>query len=103
MEKLLLEHLWIVIAVLLLTLPLKAAALWRAARRGHIGWFLTIIILNTLGIFELLYIFIFSKWGLEKVEKVEPKTTRQPDYFQRDFSSRPQRAEGEQRNRPTII
>lgn len=103
MEKLLLEHLWIVIAVLLLTLPLKAAALWRAARRGHLGWFLTIIILNTLGILELLYILIFSKWGLEKAAPVESIPTRQADYFQRDFSNRPQRAENEQRNRPTII
>lgn len=82
MEKILLEHLWIVIAILLLTVPLKAAALWRAARRGHISWFLALIILNTLGILDLLYIFVFSKWGRKKTEKVDE--SQQIKYWHED-------------------
>ncbi len=69
MEKLLLEHLWLIIVVILLTLPFKAAALWRSARRGHVGWFIALILVNTLGILELLYLFVFSKWGIAKKEK----------------------------------
>lgn len=80
MEKILLEYLWVVIILLLLTLPLKAAALWRAARRGHINWFLVLIILNTMGILEMLYLFVFSHWGLEK------KNQQQEE----DFCERPQ-------------
>jgi len=85
MEKWLLEHVWIVIVVLFLTLPFKAAALWRSARRGHIGWFITFILLNTLGILELLYIFIFSNWGVDKKsEEVEqddgPRRVRQANF-----------------------
>ena len=102
MEKILLEHLWIVIVVLLLTLPLKAAALWRSARRGHIGWFLTFIIVNTLGILELLYLFVFSNWGISKKKQQEAEEeivqhVRQPrpEKFSAIVSS--------ERNRPTIV
>ncbi|MDD5397191.1 MAG: DUF5652 family protein [Candidatus Moranbacteria bacterium] len=77
MEKIFVEHPWIIVVIVLWTLPWKAAALWRAARRGHIGWFLTIVILNTLGILDILYIFVFSRWGGEKLEQIE-KPQQQP-------------------------
>lgn len=39
----------------------KGLALWRAARNNQQGWFIAILILNTLGVLEILYLFIFSK------------------------------------------
>ena len=60
MENLFLVHPWVLVLILLWTLPWKGAALWRAARRGHLGWFLTLIILNTLAILDIIYIFFFS-------------------------------------------
>lgn len=60
LAELLANHYWIIIIVLLWTLPWKAAALWRSARRAQLGWFLVMIIINTLGILEILYIFFFS-------------------------------------------
>ena len=39
----------------------KGIALWRAARNGHIAWFICIIIFNTVGILPIIYIFGFSK------------------------------------------
>lgn len=60
MEKIFVEHPWIIAIILIWTLPWKAAALWRSARRGHLGWFFTILILNTLAILDILYIFFFS-------------------------------------------
>ena len=60
MEKIFAGHPWIIVLILLWTLPWKGAALWRAARRGHIGWFLALIILNTLAILDIIYIFLFS-------------------------------------------
>ncbi|MDD5463918.1 MAG: DUF5652 family protein [Candidatus Moranbacteria bacterium] len=71
MEKLFLDHPWVIILILLWTLPWKGAALWRAARRGHIGWFLTLIILNTFAILDILYIFVFAKWGINKKQQQE--------------------------------
>lgn len=39
----------------------KGRALWKAARLGHLGWFIALLIINTAGILEILYIYIFSK------------------------------------------
>ncbi len=39
----------------------KGVALWKAARIGSKPWFIAILILNTVGILEILYIFYFSK------------------------------------------
>jgi len=50
-----------VILSALWTIPWKGWALWRSARRGDRGWFVLLLIINTLAIIEILYIFIFSK------------------------------------------
>ena len=43
------------------TLPWKAVALWKAARAGAKVWFVALLLINTVGLLEILYIFIFSK------------------------------------------
>lgn len=43
------------------TIPWKGIALWKAARSGSTVWFCALLVLNTLAILEILYIFIFSK------------------------------------------
>jgi len=42
-------------------LPWKGVALWKAARNSQKKWFIALLVLNTLSILEILYIFIFSK------------------------------------------
>jgi hypothetical protein len=80
MEKIFFEHPWILIIIVLWTIPWKGAALWRAARRGHLGWFLTLLILNTFAILDILYIFIFVGWGDsdEKEKNKEPEIVEGP-------------------------
>jgi len=39
----------------------KAWALWIAARRGEKIWFGVMLVVNTVGILEILYIYVFSK------------------------------------------
>lgn len=39
----------------------KAWALWISAREGKKIWFGVLLVINTMGILEILYIFIFSK------------------------------------------
>jgi len=39
----------------------KGVALWRAGRNAHLGWFIALFIINTLGILPIIYIFAFSK------------------------------------------
>jgi len=43
------------------TLPWKAVALWKAAKNSQKGWFIALLILNTLAILDIVYIFYFSK------------------------------------------
>jgi len=51
----------------------KAIALWKAARNNHLGWFIALCVVNTLGILEILYIYI---WG--KKQDTTPPTTTPP-------------------------
>ena len=50
-----------VILVGLWSLVWKAFALWKAAGQKDKVWFVALIILNTAGILDILYIFVFSK------------------------------------------
>jgi methionyl-tRNA synthetase len=48
---------------LLFTIVLKGYALWHSAKRAQIWWFVALLIFNTLGILELVYIvFFLKKW-----------------------------------------
>lgn len=51
----------VVIAVAIWSLVWKGRALWKAARLGHMGWFVALLLINTAGILDILYIYVFSK------------------------------------------
>jgi len=61
MEQFLTQNVWVIYLVVLWTLPWKGVALWKASRNNQKGWFIVLLILNTLAILEILYIFLFSK------------------------------------------
>ena len=42
------------------SLTWKFLALWKAARKGSVPWFILLAIFNTVGILPILYIFLFS-------------------------------------------
>jgi methionyl-tRNA synthetase len=71
---------WMITAILLAiwTIPWKGLALWKSAKRGDKAWFIILLLINTLAVLEILYLFVFSK---EKKE--EPKITqfRNPKQF----------------------
>ena len=53
------KTMWIL--ALLWSLPWKGVALWKAARNNQIGWYIAMLIIQTLGALEILYIFFFQK------------------------------------------
>ncbi len=53
---------WIIIAILWV-LPWKGVALWKAAKLSQKWWFIALLVLNTLAVLDILYIFIFFKIG----------------------------------------
>lgn len=44
-----------------LVIALKGYALWHAAKRSEMWWFVALLVLNTAGILELVYIIFFLK------------------------------------------
>ncbi len=47
----------------------KGFAIWIAAQEKNKYWFIIILVINTLGILEMIYIFFFSKRGRDYVSK----------------------------------
>ncbi|MBI5221096.1 MAG: hypothetical protein HY978_04680 [Candidatus Liptonbacteria bacterium] len=52
---------WLVPVAIAWSLPWKGVAIWKAIRRQHKIWFLALLVINTLGILEILYLFVFSR------------------------------------------
>jgi hypothetical protein len=53
-----------IIPFLIWSLFWKGVALWRAAKNEQRNWFVVILILNTFGIIEIVYLFKFAKHKL---------------------------------------
>ncbi len=49
------------LAVIIWSVIWKGMALWKAARRGDKGWFVALLLINTLGILDILYLYVFSE------------------------------------------
>ena len=79
MEKLLTEYMWVLIVLVIWSTPWKGAALWRSARNGHMGWFIVLLVVNTLAILDILYIFIFSKFGTQESQEKPETENIQPE------------------------
>lgn len=47
--------------VLVWVIPWKGVALWKAAKNSHKKWFIVLLVVNTLAVLEIIYIFYFSK------------------------------------------
>lgn len=53
----------------LLTLPVKAVALWQASRIGQKWWFIALFVTNTFAILDFIYIFFIArKYQVESKE-----------------------------------
>lgn len=54
----------------------KGLALWKAARNDERYWYIAILIINTMGILEIAYLFLFAKQKFVLVSdkpKAKPK------------------------------
>ena len=55
----------LVLVLSIWTLIWKGLALWKASKKNSIPWFVIILVVNTIGILEILYLFIFSKMSFK--------------------------------------
>jgi methionyl-tRNA synthetase len=49
----------LIIALVLWSVIIKGFALWYAARGSQKGWFIVLLLINTLGILEIIYLVFF--------------------------------------------
>lgn len=73
------DYKWVLIILVIWSTPWKGMALWRSARRGHAGWFIVLLVVNTLAILDILYIFIFSKFGFQESQENPETENIQPE------------------------
>ncbi len=59
--------------ILLWTIFWKGLALWHSARRTDKIWFIVLLILNTMGIAEIIYLFAIAKIKPQELVKVNKK------------------------------
>jgi len=51
----------LIILAMIWVLPWKGVSLWRAAQRKDRTWFVALLLINSLAILDILYIFVFSR------------------------------------------
>ncbi|MBN1376846.1 hypothetical protein JW949_00775 [Candidatus Woesearchaeota archaeon] len=66
-------YLMILIFVMIWSGVWKAIALWKSARNSHLAWFIVLLLVNTVGLLEILYIYIFSKNNKKGKKKSKTK------------------------------
>ena len=52
---------WMFVAIIIWSYTWKLLAFWKSARKNSPVWFILFAFLNTMGILEILYLFIFSE------------------------------------------
>lgn len=63
------EYLPLVIILILWSLFWKGLSLWHSGRRGQGVWFVVLLLVNTLGILDIIYLFLVIKLKLSKLFK----------------------------------
>jgi hypothetical protein len=62
----------------------KGIALWRASKHGQRNWFIVMLVLNTVGILEIVYLFRFAK---KRMTLKDLKALFQNTFFTKEKSS----------------
>jgi hypothetical protein len=55
------SYIAIVVLVVFWSIVWKGIALWHSARRGEKWWFVALLVINTLGILEIIYLVFVAK------------------------------------------
>lgn len=79
------EQLVLLYVLTIWSLIWKGIALWRAANTHQRNWFLVMLVLNTAGLLEIIYLFRFAK---KRLTFKEIKQGFQNTFFKKDSSSK---------------
>jgi predicted membrane protein len=67
------QFVWLFVLILIWSYAWKLLALWKSARRHSVVWFIVLALINTVGILEILYIFVFSEMKLTPKKKIKTR------------------------------
>lgn len=68
MQQFIVDNAQVILPIVSLwSLAWKGYALWIAARKESKIWFVLILVLNTVGLLEILYVFVLSKVNFSKI------------------------------------
>lgn len=57
---------WLIFLISAWSLVWKGLALWKSSKLNKPVWFVVLLVVNTVGLLEILYLFVFSKMGKKK-------------------------------------
>jgi hypothetical protein len=69
----------LVILLVVWTLFWKGLALWHSARRKQGWWFVIMLALNTLGILEIIYLFLIAKIPGSELFQTKNQSSKRPN------------------------
>jgi len=61
---------WVLLLILVWSLFWKGCALWFASKNNQKWWFIALLIINTVGILEIVYIFSVAKKKWNDVKEI---------------------------------
>jgi hypothetical protein len=70
----LVSNVWALIPILVWTLFWKGCALWFAVKNNQKLWFWALLIINTMGILEIIYIFGIAKKKFADIKAIFSKS-----------------------------
>ena len=66
----------LIILAFVWSIPWKGVALWKSARNRQLGWFIALLVLNTLALLEIVYLSFFQKENQVIHVKASPKAVK---------------------------
>lgn len=55
------SYIVVVLAIVIWSIAWKGVALWHSARRSEKGWFVALLVINTVGILDIVYLVFVAK------------------------------------------
>ena len=68
MELFFQQNAWIILLLAFWVIPWKGYALWLAAKNDSKWWFIILLVVNTLAILDIIYIFAIGRKNPKKIE-----------------------------------
>ncbi|MEM4244870.1 MAG: DUF5652 family protein [Candidatus Nanoarchaeia archaeon] len=70
---------FLLVIAMIWSLIWKGIALWKSARHGQTAWFVVLLILNTVGLLEIIYLAFFQKRPpVQKFARPAPAMQKRP-------------------------